>query len=205
MPATKPWTRPAASGRSQPQPPGQPANPYAPPRSNLVDRGADHGPWRLGRVVVLERDAALPARCIKCNRPASGPPLARRLSWHPPVTLLVVLPAIVLLLPLGLLLALVLRRSARVGLPLCPRHRRLLQVLAAIPLVLFAAAVVTAGLGLASSPPGGGVVVGLLLLAVTALFSAIHYRQLWAVRIDRDEVRIRGAGRDFLASLPRYP
>src|SRR5438045_334031 len=48
-----------------------------PPMSN--------GIWRDGKTLVMMKEAFLPDRCVKCNGPANGYRLRRRLSWHEPI------------------------------------------------------------------------------------------------------------------------
>ena len=62
----------------------------------------------------------LPPFCVKCGQPVHDPPLVKTFSWHH--------PALYLLIFLGLLVyvivALIVRKSIRVGVPLCPFHKQ---------------------------------------------------------------------------------
>ncbi len=76
---------------------------------------------RKGKQLVVELGAVFPDRCLKCNAPAEGFKKRFNVSWHH--------PALYLLVLLGLLIyvivALVVRKTARLDIPLCPRHRAL--------------------------------------------------------------------------------
>ena len=41
------------------------------------------GVWRDGKIIVMSHDASFPDRCVKCNQPAAGYRLKRKLTWHP--------------------------------------------------------------------------------------------------------------------------
>src|SRR5258706_3207865 len=73
--------------------------------------------FRSGSTVVTEDGGTLPARCIKCNAPASGAPI--RYTFF---------DSAVGNVPHGLISGILYfssRRSARVFISLCGRHRRL--------------------------------------------------------------------------------
>ncbi len=153
--------------------------------------------WRRGKQVVLLKNAALPFRCVKCNSPAEGKPLRRNFSWHH--------PAIYLTIFIGLLgyviVALCVRKTARISFGLCPRHRAQrawgvamswLFILGCFGLVACAALfdnLAFTGLGLLS------LILGLAIYLVAA-------QPLTPSRIDDQWVWLRGAGKDYLDSLP---
>jgi hypothetical protein len=62
----------------------------------------------------------LPDYCVKCDTPAEGYRLKRKLSWHHPAVFLLVL----IHLLLYLIVALIVRKKATVFLPICDAHRR---------------------------------------------------------------------------------
>lgn len=78
--------RPARSAPPAPAVAAAEINPYAPPVAD-VDAGFRHagpteGVWRNGNLLIMRRNASLPERCVKCNRPATHSRL-QKLSWHP--------------------------------------------------------------------------------------------------------------------------
>jgi hypothetical protein len=108
-----------------PLPPSAALNPYAPPQSNL--RGvmiAPHeqqmlagGVWRAGDLLVLQKGASLPNRCVLCNQPASVQFL-KKMHWHQPWVYLMILPGILIYA----IVAAIVRKRADVALPLCAEH-----------------------------------------------------------------------------------
>lgn len=180
-------------------------NPYAPPAAELRTESDEHC-WREGKLLILRAGHELPARCVCCNQPATPVSRARRLTWHTPWLYLLILLNIVLYI----VVALLVRRSVKVYPALCPLHasrRRRghwtgLGLLVGGLLVLYA--------GVVNEAPA----VELLREGLFALGTIMLLGMLWvfarlpanlvAARIDRSEIRIRGAGEPFLASLPLY-
>jgi hypothetical protein len=152
--------------------------------------------WRDGKVLVARKLLVLPPLCIKCNGPAEGEPLRRRLRWHH--------PGFYLLIPAGLLLyaivATVLQQHGTIALSLCAKHRqrRLLIGLSAAGLAVggLAMLILTAHLQqtwLALTSIGiflGGIVLGVSNQVVTPK------------KIDEHFVWVRGCCEPFLANFP---
>jgi hypothetical protein len=78
---------------------------------------------RLGKKLIIPaplpgQAAVLPPLCVKCGAPADGKTVTKTFYWHSPVIYLTIL--------LGLLIyvivALVVRKSIKVGVPLCAQH-----------------------------------------------------------------------------------
>jgi hypothetical protein len=63
-------------------------NSYAAPLTSGVPDAeivqATGGTWREGKTLVMWKEAVLPDRCIRCNAPANGRRLIRKLNWHEP-------------------------------------------------------------------------------------------------------------------------
>src|SRR3954464_15581653 len=51
------------------------------------------GVWRDGPILVMHKIAPLPDYCIKCNSPANGLRIRRKLSWHHPALYILVFGA----------------------------------------------------------------------------------------------------------------
>jgi hypothetical protein len=60
----------------------------------------------------------LPPFCVKCGQPASGNPIVKRFSWHHPAVYLLILVALLIYV----IVALIVRKTIRVGVPLCAQH-----------------------------------------------------------------------------------
>ncbi len=97
-------------------------NPYEAPKTDLLipREIGEVGVWRDGALLVMSKDAELPDRCIKCDAPAEGWRLKRKLSWHPPAYYLLILLHVVIYV----IVALIIRNKATLYIPLCPEHRR---------------------------------------------------------------------------------
>ena len=57
-------------------------NPYAAPKAKLEEAVAEGSVWREGNLVRVDREAALPPRCVVCNLPADTR-VRRRLYTSP--------------------------------------------------------------------------------------------------------------------------
>jgi hypothetical protein len=111
----------------RPSSPGLPAearNPYAPPVSDvrgpeLFAQPPGGGVWRTGDLLVLQKGAVLPDRCLVCN----GPMMVqwpKRLYWHHPGLYLLILLNIVIYA----VAAMMARKKADLVIPLCSEHDR---------------------------------------------------------------------------------
>ena len=147
-----------------------------------------------------EPGAALPDRCIKCNEPAHGDRLKRRLTWHHPAIYLLIIVAV----SLYLIVAMILRKRATVEIGLCEMHRAKRRQNILITWFLFLLGV--AGFAMA-------IVAGdstYLLLGVIFLLGALIYglmvvRVVAPSKIDEKFVWLRGVNKDYLDLLPQWP
>jgi len=180
--------------------PQEQQNPYAAPRAKLVTAlDAAGGVWRDGKVLVCRRDAVFPPRCVKCNDEAADPPRRVKLAWHNSLWYLLIFLNVLIYL----VVALFVRKRAEIEMGLCEKHHRRGRLALIIGWGGFAAIVAGVFLGLYF---GLGWLAGASMVAIApwALFSVLLSLQLRAAKIDKDELRIRGCGRDFLDTLPEY-
>jgi hypothetical protein len=167
-------------------------NPYAPPQSP-VSAVPGEGYWRDGKVLVMRIGADLPHRCVRCNEPALEPIARRSMSWHHPAWFVLFFLSI---------LALIIRRSAKVPVPLCAQHQRRRVISLAVAwvgsivgaLIMFAAAVNDSG--------GLLIAAGLVLLLLGIGAGLVGARSIYPARITKEEVRLSGCGAAFLDSIP---
>lgn len=75
--------------------------------------------WSEGGLLVMAKDASLPDRCIRCNAPAHQR-VQKTFSWHSPFLYLLILAGILTYI----VVAIFVRHSIKVELPLCERHAR---------------------------------------------------------------------------------
>lgn len=160
----------------------------------------DAGIARRGRLLVTGRNQALPALCVKCNKPASGKPLRCKMTWHHPALYLTILAGLLIYV----IVALIVQKSAVVHASLCERHRRRRRagVLAGLAVFLVGIAWVIMSVQLAD-------VAHVLLAALLILFGLvivlIFQPVLRPVRIDDCFVWAKGCCDEFLAPFPHMP
>ncbi|HEY4371312.1 MAG TPA: hypothetical protein VGN52_05290 [Burkholderiales bacterium] len=176
-------------------------NPYAAPKAKLEtfdDAGISL--WRDGKLLVCRRDAVFPGRCIKCNDPAEDEPARFKLNWHAGGWYVLVFLNIIIYA----IVASIVRKRATIEAGLCESHRkrRFWSKLVGwggfvlVLLCFFAGAA-------ASSPALFGI--GALAILPLAIAGVVLSPQIRAARIDKEWLRVRGCGRDFLETLPEHP
>jgi ribosomal protein L40E len=157
------------------------------------------GVWCDKSTLVMTKDAALPDRCVKCNAPANGLRLKRKLSWHHPVLYLLVFGAALLYV----IIAAVLSKRATVYLGLCAEHFQRRRRRMAIGWLLLVAGIVGVPAAIAYDYP----MVALLAVAVF-LFSVIWLivvtRVVTVKKIDDRLVWLKGINSNYLSQLPPW-
>jgi hypothetical protein len=155
--------------------------------------------WRMDRTLVMARETALPDRCVKCNAPANGRRLRRRLSWHHPAIYLIILCGLLVYV----IVALIIRKQAVIEIGLCERHwtKRKWSILIAWMMVV-------GGLGLLAGGVAGGSTMdgalGAVLVLAALFYSAITTPMVTAKRIDDKHVWLGGVCRRYLDTLPKW-
>ncbi len=158
------------------------------------------GIWREGSTLVMSKDASLPDRCVKCDAPANGFRLTRRLSWHHPALFLLLLLAWLLYL----ILALVLRKQATVALGLCQEHYERRKKLLTVGWVMFALGLISPVVGFSTDYPGIGLL-GILLLLGSIVWLSLVTRVVIVKKIDDHFVWLNGINKNYLERLPPLP
>ncbi|HVR11389.1 MAG TPA: hypothetical protein VMW75_25315 [Thermoanaerobaculia bacterium] len=183
-------------------------DPYAAPRSTRIVGGPAFpgfgeprgGCWRSERLVVMERGAELPDRCVRCNAPAQAR-ITKTLYWHSPWLYLLLVAWL-----LYVVTALLVRKRARIAAPLCDRHlkRRRKAITASwVALLVGIAAFFVAGTG--GTELAWLYMVGFFGLLGGLVGAVFAHRVLLAKRIDDRHVWLRGAASEFLNGLPAGP
>jgi len=186
-------------------------NPYAPSRASLVDRpsqvpnGSADGvtAWRNLKLVAMIPNTSLPPRCVKCNEPAEEPMKFRKVYWHHPAIYLLILINIIIYAIVGA----IVRRRARVAAGLCAAHTKRRRVGIIVAWTSFIAGLGLMTFGFRDTTGHGGVfaAVGMLALLAAALAAIILTRVVYAQKIDKEFVWLKGCGAEFLDSLPPLP
>lgn len=177
----------------------QAVNPYAPPGASLIRDANEDSPgiWREGKLLIVEKDAQLPSRCIRCNAEVSEPARERKIYWHSPWLYLLILVNIIVY-AIGALIA---RKTAKVNPALCPTHHRnrllVLWLGFSSAVLLF---ILTFFAFVNDYPLAGGLCVLAFLIALITV--SVKGRIFLPVKITKEEARIKGCGEAFLDSLP---
>jgi hypothetical protein len=181
-------------------------NPYAPSRASLTepvsraDGNTGIAVWRDGDVLIISIGAEMPHRCVKCNGPADQPIKARKVYWHHPVLYLLVLVNIIIYA----IVAAVVRKTAFVRAGLCIEHKRRQRIASIFAWTGSLSGIVLVFLGMGSSWGFWGALLGMLLILGSVIGGLIFARIVYAKKIDKSYVRLKGCGTVFLDSLPPF-
>jgi hypothetical protein len=155
--------------------------------------------WRDNTKLVVGRDAQLPDRCVKCNAPANGNRLVKKMYWHPQAYYLLICVGFIFYI----IAALIVRKQATVAIGLCQTHlkKRKTAILVTWSLVALAFALffIAAGADVGALAGVGG-----LLLLAAMIYGAIAVPTVAPTKIDDRFVWLKGVNSQFLASLPEY-
>jgi len=183
-------------------------NPYAPSRASLsarergsaADSHAGNAVWRDGDVLITLIGAEMPRRCVKCNGPADQPTKVRKVYWHHPVLyLLLLFNALIYAI-----VAAVIRKKAMVAAGLCVEHKKRRRLAMTFAWTGALGGIVLMFLGMGSSSGVWGVLVGVLLILASTIGTMIFARVVYAKKIDKTHVQLKGCGAAFLDSLPPF-
>ncbi len=181
-------------------------NPYAAPETDIKSVVLDMhlleegGLWRDGKVLVVRKFTDFLDRCLKCNAPAEGYRLKKTLSWHNPFFFVLIVSPLIYII-----VALIVRKTAKIRAPLCPRHRSKRR--RAIALGWFGC---LAGIGVvclgAPLPDYAGTcaTIGAIMFLGFLIFGIAGSNYLVPKRIDKNFAWLRKVSLDFLAELPEW-
>jgi hypothetical protein len=184
-------------------------NPYAPSQAtlNIVepasgdDTNTGVAVWRDGDQLIKLIGAEMPPRCVKCNAPAEAPTKSRKLYWHHPGLYLLLLANVVIYA----IIAAIVRKKAFVAAGLCKEHKKRRKIALICAWTGSLGGIVVMFLGMGSSWGFWAVSVGVLLILASVIVGLIFSRIVYAKKIDKSHVRLKGCGVGFLASLPPFP
>ncbi len=189
-------------------------NPYAAPLADLsYSRDPNEvGVWRDGSLLVMNKEAELPDRCLKCNEPANGWKLKKSLIWHNPMLYILLISPLIYVI-----VAVIVQKKAKLRVPLCQAHRRsrrnlnlwALGLCFLGPLLIVGVLVVAQEFlqRLLSSHQNLFLSWGLVLLAVVMfpaglIVAVIASQVVLPERIDNRYVWLKKVSPDLLAELP---
>ena len=187
-------------------------NPYAAPKakvSTVSHAAPERGVWRVGDDLIMSKDGEFPDRCIRCNAPAEGFRLKKKISWHPPGYYLLILLNIFIYA----IVAVIVRRTAKVQFPLCADHRRrrfrgiaVAWFLALGSFSVIGALVLSVRLQapLSDSVYFGVIMLGLVMMLAGLICGLYYSRVVSITKIDKRYIWLCKVNPAFLDSLPRY-
>lgn len=160
---------------------------------------ATGGLYRQKKLLVTRSETSMPDRCVKCNAPANGFRLKRQLFWHHPGLYLLILISLLIYI----IAALIVRKKAVLHIGLCEAHRTQRRWIIAGSWVagLGGLGLLLAGIGWESWL---AVLMGLIVMFAGLVVGAVLGPVVAASRIDKDVVKVRGVGPQFLAELPEW-
>jgi len=182
-------------------------NPYAPPATSLADT-QEGQVWREGDTLVISAGAQLPECCVKCASPevTETREVAYRYVPRWSYALLVIST------PIFLIVYLLMRKKAKLALPLCEEHAAQSKKLRMLGLALIfgglggGSIVFFGGLAIeAASLIGGGSILGGIALVVGMVLWNRGSKLLRVERITKLVTRLKGAHADYLDALPSSP
>jgi hypothetical protein len=179
-----------------------PRNPYAPPSASLESNTPiDHSGsecWRHNKVMIIERDSEFPPRCIKCNEETDQPGITVKVYWHHWAIYLLILVSV----PIYVIVALIVRKTAKVTPFMCAVHRRKRMI---GKVLIYSTLLISFGMliaGLNDMPALLGL--SFLLLLIGILVGVRMARTVYAKKIDDRYVQLKGCDAAFLDSLPEF-
>jgi hypothetical protein len=173
---------------------------YAIPQSGTVrmnPQSQTHGIWRKDSILVFQKFALLPDRCIKCNQPTGGLRVNKKVSWHNPWLALLIFAGFLVYA----VVALVVRKSASLSLGFCEFHKsqRTKMLVAGWLLFILSLVVFVAAIA-AEQAPLAYMGVALLLAAVVA--ATMGGRFIQVKKIDSDYVWLKAIHPQYLDQFP---
>jgi hypothetical protein len=159
-------------------------------------------PYRDGKILVVPSGCSLPATCVKCGSPVSGKLLAKTFRWHSAGWYFLIFLGLIFYV----IAALIVQKKVRIDVPLCDAHRSWRTGMNIAGAVLLVGLIPLSFLLMFANVNGG--VVALLAIAMVLaglVVFAIVGSSFTSISIDESCAKFRGAGEQFLSSLPDRP
>lgn len=150
--------------------------------------------------MVVSKGAQLPDRCVKCNAPAPGAKLKKKLTWHHPAIYILIFVALLIYL----IVAMIVRKAVTVELGLCEehmaKHRRnvfITWLLILLGVCGFVMAVIVGD--------NNFLLAGILLILAGIIYAVVAVRIVTPAKIDDKFAWLKGVNKDYLDELPQWP
>jgi hypothetical protein len=152
---------------------------------------------RKGRYVILDPDLEWPSRCFKCNKETSYKKEVKLTYVNPWLYLTILINVLI-----TVILAMIFQKIFTVNLPICEEHRLKHRNFIIFQWSMVALFVAALAIGIVTESLVFAAVAILVFLII--LFSGIFGRLAFAAKFKNGNIWVRGAGKDFLNSLPDY-
>ena len=156
-----------------------------------------HTVARHKKRLVVGLDSELPERCVKCNEPAARM-LKRSVYWHSPAVYAVLLLNILIYI----LIAVLVRKTAKVEIGLCDRHLRRRRMAIGVGWLTLALLILSIAVGIGIGAEF--IIFGTLTAIIVWLGCSAASYTVSASKIDKEYVWLRGVCRDYLDELPEF-
>lgn len=158
------------------------------------------GTWQEGKTLIMDKNASLPDYCVKCNAPANGLRLRKRLRWHHPLLYLLVIPGVLIYA----IVATFLSQQATIEFGICTDHKRRRRVIWGIGIALLIIGLImpVAALG---NDQGGVAGIGFLVLLTSIVWLVMASKFVTVKKMDERFVWMTGINKGFLDHFPALP
>lgn len=156
--------------------------------------------WRSDKILVLTREADLPDFCVKCNAPAHGQRLKRKLFWHTPLLYILVLFNVLIYAVVATLAG----KKAYIQIGLCEQHRKKRWIYMACGWGSFIVGILSMVLG-RSTEHWGVFFIGLVILTIGGIFGIRLSAMVSTKKITPEYLFVKGVCPEFLDRFPEWP
>lgn len=171
-------------------------SPYAPPKSSLINTAAT-GIYGFKRYVIHKDGVEWPSRCFKCNTDTNTTKKVKLVYVNPWIYLSLLITPI-----LTIILALIFQKKFTVQLPVCEVHLKKRKNFLFFQWATVFLTIVGFIIGAATNSDVAIMLSMVLILVI--VISALAGRLVYAAKFKKDNLWVRGAGKEFLSSLPDF-
>jgi uncharacterized protein DUF4339 len=166
----------------------------------LKEGGKSGGAWRDGTLMVASKGAMLPDRCVKCNTPANGLKLTRKLYWHPPAYYLLICAGVLIYA----IVAVIVRKTTTIDFGICLLHKNQRTRNLTIAWSLLGVSIALFIIGIAADE-GAIAGIGLPVFLIALIFAIVAAQFVTPRKMNPDGlVWLKGVNPEYLEQLPPY-
>jgi DNA-directed RNA polymerase subunit RPC12/RpoP len=165
--------------------------------------GGAAGPWRDGKYLVVTPHGPMPTCCVKCGGPAEKT-LRKTLTWHHPALYFIILVGLLVYL----IVALIVRKTAKLQVPVCSQcmaRRRRNIAIAWLSFLVGVGLIFTSAFWVSDEDLSTWVGLSGGAFLLFALIWAVAIQFILAKKITDQFVWIRKVSPNMLGTLPQFP